>query len=100
MDGKQARRTHSASPLGLLFDHGVDLWAIPFMNVINCYTCFGMGESFLMALAVMVSFAAIFFLNVEQYYTKVLRLGSFDANADGIHTFAVIMGITATFGTL
>lgn len=24
MDGKQARRTHSSSPLGLLFDHGCD----------------------------------------------------------------------------
>ena len=27
-DGKQARRTNTGSPLGELFDHGVDAWAV------------------------------------------------------------------------
>jgi ethanolaminephosphotransferase len=32
-DGKQARRTQSSSPLGELFDHGLDSWATLFLPV-------------------------------------------------------------------
>jgi len=31
VDGKQARRTGTSSPLGQLFDHGCDAWAT-FLN--------------------------------------------------------------------
>jgi ethanolaminephosphotransferase len=30
LDGKQARKTGSSSPLGLLFDHGCDAFSIGF----------------------------------------------------------------------
>lgn len=30
MDGKQARRTGNSSPLGMLFDHGIDAYTIGF----------------------------------------------------------------------
>lgn len=40
IDGKQARRTKNATPLGMLFDHGLDsinCWLIPisFTKIIN-----------------------------------------------------------------
>jgi ethanolaminephosphotransferase len=34
MDGKQARRTGSSSPLGMLFDHGIDCFTSLLNNLI------------------------------------------------------------------
>jgi len=42
-DGKQARRTNSCSPLGELFDHGLDSWASLLMPV-GMYSVFGRGD--------------------------------------------------------
>ncbi|CAK8697949.1 ethanolaminephosphotransferase 1-like [Clavelina lepadiformis] len=39
-DGKQARRTGSSSPLGELFDHGLDSWSVS-LFVFNAYSAFG-----------------------------------------------------------
>nr|XP_020459291.1 ethanolaminephosphotransferase 1 isoform X3 [Monopterus albus] len=44
VDGKQARRTNSSTPLGELFDHGLDSWACLFF-VATVYSIFGRGES-------------------------------------------------------
>lgn len=44
VDGKQARRTNSSTPLGELFDHGLDSWACIFF-VATVYSVFGRGES-------------------------------------------------------
>lgn len=44
VDGKQARRTNSSTPLGELFDHGLDSWACIFF-VGTVYSVFGRGES-------------------------------------------------------
>ena len=37
IDGKQARRTGSSSPLGEMFDHGLDSWSTS-LFVINMYS--------------------------------------------------------------
>lgn len=42
VDGKQARRTNSSTPLGELFDHGLDSWACVFF-VAAVYSVFGRG---------------------------------------------------------
>ncbi|KAG7460800.1 hypothetical protein MATL_G00202730 [Megalops atlanticus] len=44
VDGKQARRTNSSTPLGELFDHGLDSWACIFF-VATVYSIFGRGET-------------------------------------------------------
>ena len=36
IDGKQARRTKTASPLGELFDHGCDSLSTVFVSVASC----------------------------------------------------------------
>jgi len=41
-DGKQARRTNSSSPLGELFDHGLDSWATLLMPI-GLYSVSGRG---------------------------------------------------------
>lgn len=44
-DGKQARRTGSSSPLGELFDHGLDSWATLFLPV-AIFSIFGRSEPY------------------------------------------------------
>ena len=39
-DGKQARRTGTSSPLGEMFDHGLDSWSAAFF-IFNVYSIFG-----------------------------------------------------------
>lgn len=43
IDGKQARRTGSSTPLGELFDHGLDSWATVFITS-GIYSVFGRDE--------------------------------------------------------
>lgn len=43
IDGKQARRTGSSSPMGELFDHGIDSWCVS-MFAFGIYSLFGRGE--------------------------------------------------------
>jgi ethanolaminephosphotransferase len=43
IDGKQARRTNSSTPLGELFDHGLDSWTSLFIPTV-LYSVFGRVE--------------------------------------------------------
>lgn len=86
----QARKVKAGSPLGLLFDHGIDIWVIPFFNIMNLTSALSAGDSFWNACFIMQAFCAIYFLNVEHLYVGVLDLPLFDGNADGIH---IIMGL-------
>jgi hypothetical protein len=81
----QARKVKAASPLGLLFDHGLDIWVIPFFNIMNLCTTLNYGDSGFVAIFVMQSFTCIYHLNVEQLFVGVLDLPTLDANADGVH---------------
>lgn len=76
-DGKQARRTGTSSPLGELFDHGLDSWASFFLPV-ACYSVFGRGEHgvdefrvYLVLLGVNLCFLASHW---EKYNTRILYL--------------------------
>lgn len=72
-DGKQARRTGTSSPLGMLLDHGMDSVTAVINNFIlqrvlqidNCYmNLFGL----------LVSTMPFYFAVLEQYYTGELVL--------------------------
>ncbi|XP_059160717.1 ethanolaminephosphotransferase 1-like [Physella acuta] len=77
IDGKQARRTKSSSPLGELFDHGLDSWATLFLPV-AVFCIFGRGEHgvsvfrvFMCVVGIMVCFVISHW---EKYNTGVLFL--------------------------
>ena len=76
-DGKQARRTKTSSPLGELFDHGIDSWATLFMPI-GMYSVFGRGEHsispdrvFYVLMSVMLTFLVSHW---EKYNTGILFL--------------------------
>ena len=82
MDGKQARKTLNSSPLGLIFDHGVDafstgLQALLALRVMQC------GNNFLSYAMVIMAMAAFHFSTLEEYYVGTLCLPVCNAVSDG-----------------
>jgi ethanolaminephosphotransferase len=71
MDGKQARRTNSSSPLGQLFDHGVDCFGLlAHLSSVSAWLCAGSTRwYYAIQAALQVSF---FVAQWEEYYTEVL----------------------------
>ena len=75
VDGKQARRTNSASPLGELVDHGCDSVSIVFMVLsTNIAVQLGMEPAWMFFLSFMASF--IFYCaHWQAYVSGTLRFG-------------------------
>lgn len=77
IDGKQARRTGTSSPLGELFDHGLDSWATLFMPI-AMYSVFGRGEFSITperTMYVVMGVMLLFYVSHwEKYITGVLFL--------------------------
>ena len=82
MDGKQARKTQNSSPLGLIFDHGVDAWstglqALIALRVLQC------GNNFLSYAMLVTAMAGFHFATIEEYYVGTLYLPPCNAVSDG-----------------
>jgi len=90
LDGKQARRTGTSSPMGEMTDHGCDSLVVT-MTVVICSSLgsFGMGWVTLFQL---LSCWMLFWASTwEQYHTGVLYLGIVNGPDEGI------VGISAIF---
>jgi ethanolaminephosphotransferase len=97
MDGKQARRTGSGSPLGLLFDHGCDAFNGTIMSLTMCSVA-QMGPG-LVSLSMWVFATGVFFTaTVEEFYTGEMRLGIINGPNEGLLIAVITNLITAAFG--
>jgi len=97
-DGKQARKTGSSSPLGLLFDHGCD--AInTFISGLSLFTVIQLGNSFWSVWGFIVAFVTFFMATWEEYYTGSLDLPIFNGANEGIMGVFFMFLISALFGT-
>lgn len=80
MDGKQARRTNSSTPLGKLFDHGCDAisWSITSMTLISFLK---LGLSFNGILTMFATGCPFYASHIWEYYTDVFEytVGVFDS---------------------
>lgn len=98
LDGKQARRTGSSSPLGQLFDHGCDALVTAIQSR-NLVLCFGLGGHFLGSWLLVAACTVFFGAQLEEYFTRVLRtaptklLGVTEAQflAMGVHALAAAL---------
>ena len=72
VDGKQARRTGSSSPLGKLFDHGLD-GVIESLCSLSLVSVFWYGLSFKGVLCLMGTWTPQFSLFILEYYTGVFE---------------------------
>lgn len=74
MDGKQARRTSTSSPLGQLFDHGMDCFCNVFHPAMAAAYLMNGGTYYFFMLMSPLQFA-FFTAQWEEYYTHVLPHG-------------------------
>lgn len=95
LDGKQARRTGNSSPLGLIFDHGCDAFAVGLQCMILAkMTQMGVGG----ILFVHGSNAIFHFATLEEYYVGGLFLPVGNAISDGSLLYFITMSVPAIFG--
>ena len=97
MDGKQARRTGASSPLGQLFDHGIDcISCFIQMSTAGAFTLSGgdSGEKGLLAIQAVLQYL-FYMAQWEEYYIHVLQ----HANGDyfGITEVNYGMGMFVLF---
>uniref|UniRef100_A0A8D0H2L6 Ethanolaminephosphotransferase 1 n=1 Tax=Sphenodon punctatus TaxID=8508 RepID=A0A8D0H2L6_SPHPU len=99
VDGKQARRTNSSTPLGELFDHGLDSWACMYF-VVTVYSTFGRGSNgvsvFVLYLLLWVVLFSFILSHWEKYNTGILFLPlGYDISQV---TISVVYIVTAVVG--
>ncbi|KAG9594651.1 sn-1,2-diacylglycerol cholinephosphotransferas-like protein, partial [Aureobasidium melanogenum] len=97
IDGKQARRTGTSSPLGELFDHGIDSLNCTLASLLET-SAMGLGSTRLGALTALVPTLPMFFSTWETYHTHTLFLGYFNGPTEGLIIAALIMILSGYYG--
>jgi len=97
-DGKQARKTGSSSPLGLLFDHGCDAMNT-FISGLTLFTVVQLDINCSPALAYIMPMNAFFFATWEEYYVDGLHLPVINGANEGIVMVIFMFVISGIFGT-
>ncbi|CAF1041875.1 unnamed protein product [Rotaria sordida] len=78
IDGKQARRTNSQSPLGELFDHGCDSVSAVFVTIACCCAVQLGVYPWLMFWACILSYFAFYAAHWQTYVSGKLKFGRLD----------------------
>lgn len=97
IDGKQARRTGMAGPLGELFDHGCDALNTT-LEVVLVAHALNLGRSWWTVASQIATLANFYLTTWEEYHTGVLYLGIFSGPVEGILMIVVIYVISGIFG--
>lgn len=98
VDGKQARRTGSSSPLGELFDHGCDS-LVTGLGLITQLASLGIGQTKYGLVSILLAFWCFYLPTWEEYYTGVLHLGVINGPTEGILLFCAMYLSTGLFGS-
>ncbi|KAK8878098.1 hypothetical protein M9Y10_004861 [Tritrichomonas musculus] len=99
LDGRQARRTGSSSPLGQFFDHGCDAITGVF-EMMKVVMSFSMGNTIESYVFVMLMATGFFFTSWEEYNRHAFYLGYINGPDEGLLFLAichVLAGIFPSF---
>lgn len=99
VDGKQARRTGTSSPLGELFDHGCDAINCSFAAVLQA-TAVGLGHSKASVVLYGIAMLGFYLSTAEEYHTGVLYLGYINAPTEGVILSCVIFILSGIYGNV
>ncbi len=99
-DGKQARRLHLSSPLGQLFDHGLDCITSTFI-LFNILVALKVGDSkFYVGMGIFVVVNIFYFANWAEYHTGNLVTCSNGVGIIEVHYVIIIIYIlTGVYGS-
>ena len=89
IDGKQARRTGSSSPLGLLFDHACDGLVTVFVGV-SLARIYYLGSSAFLLVPFVIGSYPFFLATLEEYYVGSLNLPIINGPNEGCF---IILGL-------
>lgn len=96
IDGKQARRTKSNSPLGELFDHGCDSLSTVFV-MLGCCIALKLGqEPMLLLFEICMSEFCFYVAHWQTYVTGILKFGTIDVT-EGQFTVIFIYTLCAIY---
>jgi len=96
-DGKQARKTGSSSPLGLLFDHGCDAMNI-FISGLSLFTIIQLGNGENTVFAYIIGSTTFFMATWEEYYVDALNLPAINGANEGVVLAIIMYVIAGIFG--
>lgn len=99
VDGKQARRTNSSSPLGELFDHGCDAINCSFAAILQS-TAVGLGHSKASVILYVIAMLGFYLSTIEEYHTGILYLGYVNAPTEGVILSCIVFVLSGYFGKL
>ncbi|PWZ01102.1 hypothetical protein BCV70DRAFT_199469 [Testicularia cyperi] len=97
IDGKQARRTGMAGPLGELFDHGCDALNTT-LECVLCCAALNLGRSVWAPASLVATLSNFYLTTWEEYHTGTLFLSAFSGPVEGILMIVAIYALTAAAG--
>ncbi|CAE6477706.1 unnamed protein product [Rhizoctonia solani] len=98
IDGKQARRTGMAGPLGQMFDHGCDALNTTLEVLLVC-RALNLGRSWWPISSQIATLANFYLTTWEEFHTGTLYLGYFSGPVEGIIMIVILYILTGIFGT-
>ncbi|TMW65115.1 hypothetical protein Poli38472_009282 [Pythium oligandrum] len=97
LDGKQARRTGSSSPLGLLFDHGCDALNVS-VGTMTMASVIQLGTTWKTLVFVLSAHTVFICATWEEYYSGLLSLPIINGPTEGILIGVFLKLVTASIG--
>lgn len=97
IDGKQARRTGMAGPLGELFDHGCDAINTT-LECVLCCAALNLGRSVWAPASLVATLANFYLTTWEEFHTGTLFLSAFSGPVEGILMIVAIYALTGAVG--
>ncbi|TKY85012.1 hypothetical protein EX895_006092 [Sporisorium graminicola] len=97
IDGKQARRTGMAGPLGEMFDHGCDALNTT-LECVLCCAALNLGRSVWAPASLVATLSNFYLTTWEEYHTGTLFLSAFSGPVEGILMIVFIYALTGFVG--
>lgn len=97
IDGKQARRTGMAGPLGEMFDHGCDAINTT-LECVLCCAALNLGRSVWAPTSLVATLANFYLTTWEEFHTGTLFLSAFSGPVEGILMIVLVYALTGFVG--
>ncbi|KAI7890012.1 uncharacterized protein EV154DRAFT_264066 [Mucor mucedo] len=97
VDGRQARRTGTSSPLGELFDHGCDALNCSFAAIIQT-SALGVGHTKQGVIIYAIATAGFYLSTIEEFHTGTLYLGYVNVPTEGVCLLCIMYILSGIYG--
>lgn len=99
VDGRQARRTGTSSPLGELFDHGCDALNTSFGSIVQM-SALGLGHTKSAVVIFVIATIGFYLSTIEEYHTGTLYLGYVNVPTEGVCLLCIMYIISGIYGPM